>query len=277
MKHLSMATLVFVAGTVVSTAVGIISSVFLNDKATGLTAGLVSETLTTVLVLWVRISEVHESVSREISHVLELSTLYEKVAELEDPLFTEKYNQLRWHLRELSEGRYLMHNLNEVYEDDTRSIELMKKDEVLRSICPLARDTDPVDQQLSNKSYLASIDAHINAAKKGVRVFRIYALPDFELLENEKLRAHLSQLVDADVKVYYIIYGDPRFRQAETIDLDFLIFGDRKVSIGKIDPRSEVVSGAIVVTDKTTVAKYIRDYNTLLRIAEPYAKTQSVH
>jgi len=261
---------VFVAGSVVSLAVTVVTGVFL-DISTGVLAGLMSEALTTILVLWVRVSEVEEGINADITRVLDLVSLYRKVAELDDPLFTEKYKQLLWTLRELSDGQYQLHTLEQVYEDDTRSIELMQNNEVLRSICPLARDTDSLKQQIRNKSYLASIKAHLDAAQRGVRVMRIYAFLDRSLIDLTELREHFSSLVSANVEVYVIFHDDPRFRQAQSIHLDFLVFGDRKVSIGEIDPRTEVVSGARIDTNRMTVEKCIREYNTLLRISERYS------
>jgi hypothetical protein len=261
---------VFIAGTVVSLLVAVLSGIFFDAK-TGVLTGLIAEVLTSVSVLWVRVSEVEKTVTDDISRVLDLVGLYRKVAELDDPLFTEKYKRLLWDLRELSEGRYDLLTLEQVYEDDTRSIEMMQPNEILRSICPLARDPDAARQQISNKSYLASIKAHVDAAKRGVRVIRIYAFLDNALYEIQEIRSHLDGLVDAGVEVHVVFHGDPKFRHTQSIDMDFLLFGDRKVSIGKIDPRTEIVSGTRVDTNRTAVEKYTRDYNTLLRIAEVYS------
>jgi hypothetical protein len=266
--------MVFIGGTVVSLLVAVLSGFFFDAKI-GFQIGLIAEVLTSVSVLWVRVSEVEITISDDISRVLDLANLYRKVAELDDPLFTEKYKQLIWNLGELSEGRYDLLTIEQVYEDDTRSIDMMQSNETLRSICPIARDSDAAIQQISNKSYLASIKSHIDAANKGVRVIRIYALLDNELFNVNELRSHFDELVTQKVEVYLVFHGDPKFRLTQTIDLDFLIFGDRKVSIGKIDPRTEVVSGSHVETNHTTVEKYTRDYNTLLRIADRYVPGQS--
>ena len=99
--------------------------------------------------------------------------------------------------------------------------------------------------------------AHIAVAQRGVRVIRIYAFLDRATLDIPELIEHLNELHKYGIEVRLIFHSDPKFRQAKAIDMDFLIFGNRKVSIGKIDPRSEVVSGARVTTNQIIIEQYI--------------------
>lgn len=117
--------------------------------------------------------------------------------------------------------------------------------------------------QIEDLHFNASISEHIRAANRGVEVTRIYLFKNRDFLESDEIKSHLVR-ADQEKMVVRILIRDKVSLRGE---LDFLIFADRKVSVGTLDIDSGLCNGARVMTDPDTVQKYINDYQTCLRVS----------
>ncbi len=276
-----------VGGLAVSVAAGFVSENFFGP-ASGFITGLLVEIIALIVVIWSKIDDVkgglndvesrikesEERIVEKVDEALYQLNLSSKIAELDDPTFTDQYKILMYKLQELAEGRYELNSLESVYEEDIRSIIRLGSGEPLRSTCPLAPTKEGLKDQITNHSYLAAMRSHIEAKQRGIEVTRIYSCSERSMLEQAVLHAHLRELAEAKINVRMIFFGDPKFKQSKSIDMDFVIFGEKKVSIGKVDPRDGTVSGASIFTDTRTVQKNIRDFEKLLRISEPLGESE---
>lgn len=255
------------AGTAVSALSGVMAGLWFHAEG-GIVVGLVMESVTLSLSLWARVSEAEERLRGHLEDAVSFVRLSQRISKTDDPLLTERYQDLLHAQHELSEGRYDLRSLEAVYDDDQRSIRYLEKHDVLRSICPVAYEEAAIRTQFGNRSYRASIIEHISAAQRDVTVIRICIFVKHEHYKNEFVQSHLSELEKKAIKCYCIVRNDPEYKQAQQIDSDFVVFGERKVSVGTIDPTTGTVNGARVFSDHDTVKKYIRNFDTLVRIAQ---------
>ncbi|WP_459643934.1 hypothetical protein [Kineococcus sp. NUM-3379] len=185
------------------------------------------------------------------------------------PELRAAYESTREDLDLLSQGSYRIRTLVETYSDDTRRIERMRGGEVLRSTAPVdTRSPAEALRQFSKPQYQASMRAHEAAARRGVKVHRIYLLRSRSMMTDADVAHHLRDIGrrhrNLEIRVL--------FRDEASLDpdsLDFLVFGDRAVSVGQLDPDTGVVNSAVVHTAPEKVYQYVRRYQMLLDASEP--------
>jgi hypothetical protein len=127
------------------------------------------------------ISLIGISVSVALSARLKLSEISQSMADIErdtqgltqiqqwakrDSAVLNRYTELRKELDELVAGTYYVKSIDEVFEDDIRSIGELRKGEVLRSTCPISTvSAEQAREQITDLRYLASVEAHIAATR----------------------------------------------------------------------------------------------------------------
>jgi len=153
-----------------------------------------------------------------------------------------------------------------IYQDDSRSIHDLRRGEWLRSTCPMPRKSkESVVEHISDEHYIESIDSHVVAAKRGVNVVRIYFFQTREFFEQKIVKEHLLKLKENNIDILIKIFDE--IVQLDN-EIDFLIFGKTKVSVGAIDYASGKVSSAIVHYDPKTIEIYTDIYDKMARTAE---------
>ena len=273
MKNKQISKIIFITGTTISILGGWFAGYKLT-KEVGLTTGIMLECIALIATLWTRIVESETNLLNKFEEAYDSVKLANRIAATDEPILTELYQEFVLKQKELSEGRYELKTIEAVYEDDRRSIEHLKRNEVLRNICPVAHTPEEIKKQFNHRSYVTVINAHKEASIKGVKVIRIYAFLKRELYENELSQRHLNDLVNNNIECKYVILDDHSYNQAKQIDTDFAIFGDKKVSIGTLDPATGTVNGARIRSDIETIRKYIREFEMLSRISKEHTVTQ---
>lgn len=271
----SYALVALVGGTAIALIAGVASAWLTRDEAGldlifGTMVGLLTEVLGVSLALWARLAEAESDLTAQLRDSSAFMRLASRVAATDEPIITERYQRLLQEMNELAGGRYELSSLEAVYDDDQRTIGYMRSHETLRSICPLASTTKDIDGQLTNRSFISSTNAHIEAHRAGIHVIRIFIFVDEEHFELPILQGHLRHLAESGLDCRYIFRNNPAYREAQMIDPDFIVFGEHKVSIGTIHPGTGTVSGAHVRTDSESVTKYIRDFEKLQKISKRF-------
>ena len=185
-----------------------------------------------------------------------------------DRFILARYNELRKEMDELASGIYQLRTIDAVFEDDIRSIDEMMANEVLRSTCPISTvSVEKARWQISDARYRASIKAHIAAAQRGVKVTRVYLFRDEGMFRDEVLLAHLKEL-NKKIAVMVLLHDEaPQYE-----DFDYLIFGNRRVSVGVVGGVTGTVQSAIVYSDRQIVDDYIERYRRLTGLSVPFAE-----
>gem|GEM_PF-4709772 len=266
--------IVLVTGTIVSIGVSLLlANRFPSPYQYVL--GLLSELLVVLLSLGVLVYEINSSVLRAIQDRDILVAAEDSAARSGDPGFANRLNNVRNQLTELAKGHYELDDLYAVYRDDIESIKNLTKGQQLCSMCPVGGSPDDVALQFSNKSFHASMAEHCNAAdNKGVTVTRIYIFERQSILTStQECTAHLKSISNTHVDVRLIFLDDPRFQHARSLPRDFIIFGNNKVSVGRIGKNSRV-DGADVWADKDKIDQYRNKFVELLTQSDKY-KAQS--
>lgn len=177
-----------------------------------------------------------------------------------DEMIIERYERLRQEIADLAEGRYYIRSLPALYIDNIRQMRILHRGERLLSTCPVTIvSLELAEQQLRDVHYLASMEAHEAAANRGVKVTRIYLFKNREFLELGSIRSHIEELQKSRMEVRVCFRDEAKIEG----DYDFLVFGERKVSVGSVDPDTGMVSGAVVYSDPSIVGSYIRQYEQL--------------
>ena len=173
----------------------------------GLIIGLIAVIISLTIEIRVKVSE-QENIKMKLSELVHiksnLETLEKKldlsinVINIEkkindnqsiDPYFTERYYDLKKEIEELSNGQYHVNGSPNVYEDDIRSIRILKPGDLLRSTCPMATGSkEEVIKQIVNLHYLSSVKEHVAAAKRGVDVTRIYLFKNQEYFNIDEVK-----------------------------------------------------------------------------------------
>ncbi|AUI61184.1 hypothetical protein [Amycolatopsis sp. BJA-103] len=224
------------------------------------------------------ISLVGVSVSVALSVRLKLSEISQSIADIErdaqglaqiqqwakkDSSVLNRYTELRKEIEELVVGTYRLKSIDEVFEDDVRSIDELRAGEVLRSTCPISTvSAKRAREQIADLRYLASIQAHIAAAQRGVDVTRIYLFRDIAAFGDDVIVAHLKDLA-GKLRIEIILHSEARLRE----EFDYLVFGDRRVSVGVVGGNTGTVQAATVHSDRDTVERYIEKYGRLRTLA----------
>lgn len=247
-------------GVAVTLLASFISYIFPQSPSvnSALVAGLVGIVLTVALDLRAKIGEVEEQMSIGSS---EASTR-KRVMDLrrKDKFYLQRYDELKQEMDELANGTYRIRTLNDLYLDDIRSINELRKGEHLLSTCPVSTvSKTAAADQLSDPHYKASMEAHRSASMRGVRVTRIYLFRSEDFAIYEPIMSHLVELVQSKMEIL-ILLRDEAKREGP---FDFLVFGDRKVSVGEVNPDTGVVSSARVHSDPEIVKSYKREYRNM--------------
>jgi hypothetical protein len=199
-------------------------------------AALIGVVIGIALELWVKLEEIEDLVADGIADLANAKQIHKN--SLKDIFFDQKYEMLKKEISDLASGKYDIPTLDKVYEDDIRTIERLRCGERLLSTCPISPvSKEKVLEQISEDRYKAAMEAHRSAAKRGVRVTRLYVFRDSE------------SLITPDTKFY------------------FLVFGKRKVSVGEIDLDSVKVRAATVFVDRKNVEKFTKEYEQLKLVA----------
>ncbi|MFH2059658.1 MAG: hypothetical protein ABIJ59_12245 [Pseudomonadota bacterium] len=264
-KKLNLSQYFLIFGIIVSIIISII--VYLKPQSQLITnslfIGLIGIIISLVFELRMKFDELIKSISDCIPELYMDREILDKSSI--DPYFSDKYEELKEELKDLVNGQYELKSIQKVYQDDIRSMKILKKGECLLSTCPMATDsTEVILKQIKNPHYKATINEHINCSRRGVESIRIYLFKNRELFEVAKIKQHLSQLNQnpgLDIRVIF------RNEVELSPEIDFLIFADNKVSIGVIDLDTGLCNGAKILTDTNVVMKYKEKYNILLGVS----------
>lgn len=263
--------LVFIMGTVISVILGVILSNQFSSPSQYVIA-LLSEIIVIIFSVTWHFRGRLDDLSLKIADYSLLIKANDKVTTVDDPAFRQKFVEIRQSLVDISVGYYSIQSLAGVYDDDIASIDDLKKGEILRSMCPVGADSIKLRDQLSNKSFLASMDAHHRAVDRGVQVHRIYIFESRDSFGNsDDCRRHLMEAVKRGVNPRIILLDEKAFEDAVRLPHDFIIFGNKKVSVGRVGPNSRV-DGADVYADPETIERFNVEYEKLRRLSEDAEK-----
>lgn len=257
---------IFAVGTVFAILLGLVSSLAAQGVYESVMLALTSELIVLIMSVASMILELRGQIFGWLNDMVLLIRSANYISSTEDEIFSEKYRDVITQLEELSVGRYRISSINNVYDDDIRSIRQLHRGESLYSMCPVPGGVKNAKSQLNNPNLQASMQAHYDAKEKGVTVHRIYVFEKSNTYSDSSIQEHLKEVKRKGVAVYIILLDDPLQIDAQELPSDFILFGNRKVSVGRIGQGSRV-SGGDVFADKQSVETYGREYERLLRIA----------
>jgi hypothetical protein len=227
-------------------------------------AGLIGVVITIGLELWVKLEELEKQVADGFSDVGSGAKI--RANGIKDDFFNKKYDKLKSEINDLAFGKYEIPTLDEVYEDDIRTIRLLRRGEWLLSTCPITSTSkETALAQISEDRYKVTMEEHKSAAERGVKVTRIYAFRDRSIFDQSELQSHLSELSKSKMEIRILF----RNKIPPHAKFDFLVFGKKKVSIGIIDPDTGKVRAAIVYVDRKNVEDYTGEYEKLKLVSPP--------
>jgi uncharacterized protein YceH (UPF0502 family) len=244
------------------------------EKQVDLALGLLVLVFTAACELWFRLADLDEKFSNlgeKVDTALIVAAREKHIAEnvsanqRKDSFFQQRYKELREEIDELSSGKYHIRSLDELYHDDIRSIEELRPGEQLLSLCPVSSELEEIQEQFSAPSYIASLRAHQTAFARGVKVTRVYRFKDEQLFGMPEIRGHLSELAASKIDAR-VVFEDRTPGKVE--NFDFLVFGDKKVSIGKLGTDRKI-SGAEVDIDPDRVKNYQKKYKEIVAVSIP--------
>ncbi|MEV7551928.1 hypothetical protein AB0N89_20095 [Amycolatopsis sp. NPDC089917] len=228
---------------------------------------LIGISVSVALSARLKLSEISQSmgdVERETQGFNQIQQLAKR-----DSAVLVRYTELRKEIDELVTGTYYLKSIDEVFEDDVRSIDDLRKGEVLRSTCPISTvSAKRAREQIADVRYLASIQAHIAAAQRGVDVTRVYLFKDIVAFGDDVMIAHLKDLA-TKIRIEIVLHSEARLRE----EFDYLVFGDRRVSVGVVGGDTGTVQSAIVHSNRDTVERYIEKYGRLATLASSLETT----
>jgi hypothetical protein len=256
----SLSVVTLITGTASSVVAAFIAYFFADSEAVlySLLIGLIGVALTLILDQRLKTHDIEnlvKSASQEALVAAEIARLSEI-----DEIFGMKYAELKGEMADLARGIYQVRTLTSLYQDDIRSIGMLRSGDILLSTCPVnPASVEEGVRQITSPAYRESINAHLAAAMRGVKVTRIYLLRDMRTFRHTPITRHLTELEQAGIDIRVIL------RDQVILDsqFDFLVFGNSKVSVGVAEPGAGTVSGAIVYTDRALVQKYIAEYDKL--------------
>lgn len=181
-----------------------------------------------------------------------------------DLTYRNKLEELIHQLNNLSIGKYSLHSLEDVYDDNISSFNESSRGEELFSVCPMASDPAAAVEQVGKPSFKKSMNSHAAAAERGVDVTRVYRFNNREILEIPEIKSHISEMVGRKVRVGYIFESDNRFNSR--FQMDFILFGKSKVSVGRLGNKFVVGSDVSYLTDD--IREYERQKIAILNIME---------
>ena len=201
---------ILVLGTLISIGVGILTANQFESPNQYI-IGLISEVIVILITVSFFFYTYNETLSSKISDYSILVKAMDTVRRVDDPAFRQRFIEVRQALIEIANGYYSLKTLAEVYDDDIASIDNLKKGEILRSMCPVGAGTESIVEQFTNKSFLASMDAHYRAAARGVIVYRIYIFESIDALEiPDVCLMHLKQALQSGVDCGNYLVDVPR-------------------------------------------------------------------
>ena len=257
------ATAIWVIGALVSIGLVLVGYFWpqSQDVTNAALLGFIGATVTLILEIRVKLSDLETSVIDKIS---DIQTEREILAKSDDEFLVSRYRELKEELRQLAIGRYRLSSLAEVYQDNIRSMRALSKGERLLSTCPVSTvSTEDAIKQINNPHHKASIQEHIAAARRDVQVVRIYLFRNRGFFEVPEIKQHLLELARNGLDIRVIFRDEVELYTP----IDFLVFGERKVSIGIINPDSGMCVGSQIEADPEAIKRSIRDYGVLERVS----------
>lgn len=265
-RRTSLSVVTLITGTASSVVAAFIAYFFAESSVVlySLLIGLVGVALTLILDQRLKAHEIENLVKSANQEAL-IAAEIARLSEI-DGIFGIKYAELKSEMADLARGIYQVRTLTSLYQDDIRSIGMLRSGDILLSTCPVnPASVEEGVRQITSPAYRESMNAHLAAAKRGVKVTRIYLLRDMRTFRHTPMTHHLSELEQAGLDIRVIL------RDQVILDsqFDFLVFGNSKVSVGVAEPGAGTVSGAIVYTDRALVQKYIAEYDKLRVMSTP--------
>jgi hypothetical protein len=223
--------------------------------------------------LWLRLADLDEKftgLGKKVDAGLAATENESRLAKLieinarQDPNFAIRYSKLKNEMGKLAGGTYEIGSLDELYDDDVQSIGALNPDEQLLSLCPVSpSDPQGVIEKLSGPRYRASFTAHQRAFAKGVKVTRIYRFRNQALFERPELKPYVSELAKSEMDLR-VVFEDKIPSQVD--NFDFLIFGNKKLSIGLVGVGGEIVGGEVYL-DPVRIDIYKNKYQTIVGVS----------
>ena len=254
-------------GSVISILCGLSAGLIFKDLTLGILLSVIGEAISLTLALLNRLNEIETSLYARLREQAQVFSLLTRVAESSDPHLRRRFDALRHELRELADGRFVLRTLDDVYEDDKLTIRALHRHDILRSTCPVRGTKDDARDQFTNKAFLGSVEAHMEAAQRGVVVARIFSFETRELSQLSLIQDHLKQLHKSGVECYCVYPNEREFSQARQVRTDFVVAGESRVSVGVLNAKGEV-SGAEVNYNDDYVKYYIDQFRILVDLAE---------
>ncbi|WP_174712680.1 TIR domain-containing protein [Nostoc sp. TCL240-02] len=116
-------------------------------------------------------------------------------------------SQLLIKLAEVGGGQYNILGVANVYRHDSEVIKCLKAGDTYRATHPFIANPEAMDQRILNRNAFQNyIKIQIEAANRGVKVTRIYIVPDHYNLDNlqDIQRKHLESLLDSQIEIKLI-------------------------------------------------------------------------
>ncbi len=173
-----------------------------------------------------------------------------------DSIFRKRYEGLRLEMDQLADGIFKLADLDDVYEDDIRSMENLHKGDELLSTCPVVEVSDEARlEQINHLGYVGSMKAHKTAAQRGVNVTRIYLFRCRDDFSPEELRKHLLSLSERNFAIKICFCDELRIEP-----FDFLVFDNSKVSVGDTRGFTGIVKSGTIYLDKNKINECIEHH-----------------
>ncbi len=264
---------ILISGTILAILSGFASS-YLSSRDSAIMVTLITEVLTISFTVLSIVTGLRENLIKSVKESSELLQATEKLSIFEDRQFKEKYIELYRELIELSKGKYTINLRSDIYMDNIKSLDMLKPNEIFRATVPVS--ASDYKGQLSDEYFQYYIEKQIEMAQKGVKIIRLYLFPNKEISESVEIKNHLDRLVDNKIEIRILIRDEhlPISRKhVELFDSDFLVFGEKKVSIGQLGIKDNVVVSTQINIDPNLVKKYTDNFQILYDISKIYQKS----
>ena len=284
----TIALLISAAVTVISVILSITVDFFadelsLHDKFTFASLVAIIAILVSLIVF---VYEINTKIHSAIINSDMLAKAEDYAVHSKDPGFKKEYTKIKWKLTELAAGHYEIKGQQNVYKDDIESIKVLDPNETLLSVCPVGKlegsgseidELDIVRKSLANVDFLESMEAHYDAARKGLKVKRIYLFKSKLSLDNlDECKDHLNKVRDNGIAVS-IIFLDNHPRDDDYVRAvhprDFILFGNNKVSValGNMGSR-ESIAGAEIWSSRDKIESHRASFKELEKKSISYEK-----
>jgi len=221
--------------------------------------------------------EAFKSLQAQMAETLSVSGLFESISQKNQiPGMNWAIAQASAMLEHLQRGEILVNSRWDAYHVDEELIESLAFGEILLATVPVIRNEkckSPFTDLLEDLAFQKYLESVKRAVSRGVVVKRLYLFERPDDVNDELIAKHLIEVQNAGIQIRYIICGSQLSDQKIKLLLnDFLVFGDARVSIGKVNT-NEISSFQVeFFTDHELIRQKTSEFDEMWKKATLYSR-----